>query len=138
MADNEYNKFNHLSLIQGIISRLASNSFMIKGWLVAILTGSLALSDKIATKIPCLPLLYFSLIILFWISDAYFLYLERKYREKYNKVNELRFINYNLTLEKKTKLEELSSYLNSYFAISKVIFYFPLIAIICFLIQGNS
>lgn len=135
MANNEYNKFNHLTLIQGIISRLASNSFMIKGWLVAILTGSLALSDKLAGKISCLPLLYFSLIILFWISDAYFLYLERKYRNKYNKVNETQFNNYDLHLDKSTMTNELLDYLSSYFAVSKIIFYFPLIAIICFLIK---
>lgn len=135
MANNEYNKFNHLTLIQGIISRLASNSFMIKGWLVAILTGSLALSDKLAERISCLPVLYFSLIILFWISDAYFLYLERLYRDKYNEVNKGNFNDYDLHLDKSTMTNELLDYLSSYFAVSKIIFYFPLIAIICFLIK---
>ena len=33
------NKIKHLELIQGIINRMAGNSFMLKGWAVTLVAG---------------------------------------------------------------------------------------------------
>jgi hypothetical protein len=74
----------HLEFIQSIISRLATNSFLVKGWALTIsgaLFGFAAshLSWSIAT-VGLLP------IIIFWCLDAYFLRQERLFRGLYNAV----------------------------------------------------
>lgn len=43
-------KFKHLDLIQGIINRMASNSFMLKGWAVTLMVGIFALASKDTDK----------------------------------------------------------------------------------------
>ena len=78
------NKVNHLEMIQGVISRMASNSFALKGWAVTLVAGIFALSSKDADK------LYFLVayipIVVFWGLDAYYLLQERLYRALYNSV----------------------------------------------------
>ena len=43
-------KINHLQMIQGVISRMASNSFALKGWAVTLVAGIFALASKDADK----------------------------------------------------------------------------------------
>ena len=38
-------KINHLQMIQGVISRMASNSFALKGWAVTLVAGIFALAS---------------------------------------------------------------------------------------------
>ena len=45
------NKLKHLEMIQGIINRMASNSFALKGWSVTLVAGIFALSSKDAKKL---------------------------------------------------------------------------------------
>src|SRR5258708_28101793 len=76
----------HLEFIQAIITRLATNSFLVRGWGLTIsgaLFGFAAshLSWTIAT-VGLLP------IIVFWYLDAYFLRQERIFRSLYNGVAE--------------------------------------------------
>ena len=40
------NKRKHLELVQGIINRMSSNSFMLKGWAVSLVAGIFALAEK--------------------------------------------------------------------------------------------
>jgi len=81
-----------IDLIQGIINRMANNSFLLKGWLVSLIAIILALTkDSIITK----ELIYFgiillSLVIAFWYLDAFFLHKERCYRKLYDWVIENR------------------------------------------------
>lgn len=44
------NKINHLQMIQGVISRMTSNSFSLKGWAVTLVAGIFALASKDADK----------------------------------------------------------------------------------------
>jgi len=39
-------KLTHLELVQGVINRMASNSFLLKGWCVTVVSALLALSAK--------------------------------------------------------------------------------------------
>jgi hypothetical protein len=77
-------KIKHLELIQAIINRLANSSFLIKGWCVTLVAAILALANKDMNRgfivIVLVP------IVLFWCLDAYFLNLEKLFRELYNKV----------------------------------------------------
>lgn len=72
-----------IDLIQSCITRMASNSFLIKGWYFTLITGFITLGyEKFNTNFM---ILISSFITFFcWISDAFFLQLERKYRKKYN------------------------------------------------------
>jgi hypothetical protein len=74
-----------LKMIQDIIKRMASNSFLIKGWTISLVVATLLLKgDRFQAFIAFIPLL------VFWCLDAYFLWLERLYRRLYNWVRENR------------------------------------------------
>jgi hypothetical protein len=71
----------HLEMIQAIITRMAGNSFLIRGWSVTLVSALFALSAKDADRafvvvgyFPC---------VLFWVLDAYYLSQERKFRSLY-------------------------------------------------------
>lgn len=78
------NKIKHLEMIQGIINRMAKNSFALKGWAVTLVAGIFALASKDADKLFCL--IAYAPILVFWGLDAYYLLQERLYRTLYNKV----------------------------------------------------
>ncbi|MBU4535442.1 MAG: hypothetical protein KKF16_06415 [Euryarchaeota archaeon] len=64
-----------IDVIQSIINRMASNSFLIKGWAITLIVATLLLKgDNYQTLIAFVPL------IAFWILDTFFLQTERKYR----------------------------------------------------------
>jgi hypothetical protein len=77
-------KLKHLEMLQGIINRMAQNSFMLKGWSVLIISALFALAAK-DSQGSFVYVGYFPAII-FWILDGYFLMQERLFRRQYNKV----------------------------------------------------
>jgi hypothetical protein len=60
----------HLGFIQAIITRMATNSFLLKGWSVTLLAAIFALAAKDAS--PRFLLIAFYPTMLFWGLDAYF------------------------------------------------------------------
>jgi hypothetical protein len=77
-------KLKHLEFIQGVINRLSTNSFLLKGWSVVLVSALFALSAH-NSSVKFILLSYFPAII-FWGLDGYFLNLERKYRVLYDDV----------------------------------------------------
>jgi Flp pilus assembly protein TadB len=78
-----------MDLIQSCITRMAQNSFMIKGWgfgLVAVLVALTA--NKISWSIICGIGVF--MLLCFWVLDAFFLKMEKCYRFKYEWVIEQR------------------------------------------------
>lgn len=72
----------YLSLIQGVINRMASNSASCKTWCVTIVSALFALAiDK---NKPDAILVGFLPLGLFFLLDAYYLSLERDFRQIYN------------------------------------------------------
>lgn len=69
----------HLEFIQAIITRMNSNSFMIKGWSVALVAGLLALAAKDSDK--SFAVLAFVPVVVFWGLDAFYLSKEKRYRK---------------------------------------------------------
>lgn len=126
-------KMKHLEIIQGVINRMASNSFMLKGWAVTLVAGVLALAGNNTEK------LYFIIayipIIVFWGLDSYYLLQERLYRGLYEKVRLMK--NSEIDFSMKATKAEFGSKVNSFVSclISRTIFwfYFPL-AIACTLV----
>ncbi|MCP5500496.1 MAG: hypothetical protein H7A25_11370 [Leptospiraceae bacterium] len=88
MEDSEYKMDNDLfkkeiDLIQDIIKRMAANSFLVKGWMITLVMGTVVLGRGGEMDIPKLVLSIIPLLI-FWILDAYFLKQERLFRKLYN------------------------------------------------------
>ena len=104
------NKIKHLEFIQGVINRLASDSFRMKGWcvvLVATLFILLALFVLVAVPLAQVDRASALLVLLaranriefiaaalipviaFWGLDGYFLWQERLYRALYDHVRTL-------------------------------------------------
>ena len=68
-----------IEIIQDIIKRMASNSFAIKRWTIALVIITLLLKgSKYQVLLAFIP------ILVFWFLDAYFLWQERLYRRLYN------------------------------------------------------
>ncbi len=77
-------KLKHLELIQGVINRLAGNSFYMKGWTVVLLSALLVL--VVREDQGDLSLLGLLPVLVFWGLDAYFLRQERLFRALYDRV----------------------------------------------------
>lgn len=77
-------KMKHLEFIQNVIARKNSNSFLIKGWAVTLVSATFALAAKDA-NIGYLLICFISVPV-FWGLDAFYLNQERCYRALYNDV----------------------------------------------------
>jgi len=109
-----------LEIIQGIINRMANNSFLIKGWTITLVVVTLLLKgNKYHTFIAFIP------ILVFWFLDAYFLRLERLYRRLYNwvKDNRLKTKDFLFDLNYKRFEKEEQSILRIMFSITLGLFY---------------
>ncbi|MES9857457.1 MAG: hypothetical protein ABW166_12740 [Sedimenticola sp.] len=77
-------KLKHLEIIQGVITRMAQNSFLLKGWSVTLTAALFALAAKDAnTRFVVIALLP---ALVFWGLDGYFLRQERLFRKVYDQV----------------------------------------------------
>lgn len=69
----------HLAMIQGVITRMASNSFLIKGWTVTVVAGLSAFAtDKSDASFALIAVV---VVVVFALLDAYYLALEKAYRD---------------------------------------------------------
>ncbi len=78
-----------IDLIQACITRMANNSFLLKGWAISIIAVVLALADKAANP-ALLSVVLLIPLLSFWYLDAFFLRTERMYRKMYEWVLEKR------------------------------------------------
>lgn len=86
MQQEEESLIRHLEMIQAVITRMARNSFLIKGWAVTLMVGMWVASGRFEN-----PYLYlFALIptLLFWFLDGYYLWQERLFRGLYDYVRQ--------------------------------------------------
>ena len=74
----------HLKLIETVTGRMASNSFLIKGWTVTLVAGLNAFaSAKTDHRVAWIAV---GVVVVFAVLDAFYLALERAYRELYKRV----------------------------------------------------
>lgn len=127
-ADNNI-RIKYLEMIQSTMTRMASNSFTLKGWAVTLVAGTFALSSKDSDKL--FYLVAYIPIILFWFLDAYYLQLERKYRDLYNVAMALPIenIDFNLTVQR-GDINKKTSYLQVLLSITEICFYVPLAVLV--------
>lgn len=79
-------KLKHLDLVQGVITRLASNSFALKRWCVLMVSAVLVLISR--DPRPGYALVAAVAVAMFWTLDSWFLGTERLYRNLYNDVRQ--------------------------------------------------
>jgi hypothetical protein len=80
-------KAKHLEFVQSAISRMATNSFVLKGWTVTLVAALFALAAKDSNRRFALLALFPALT--FWGLDAYYLRQERLFRNLYDKLRGL-------------------------------------------------
>ncbi len=91
-------KLKHLEFIQNIISRMNTNSFIIKGWCLTLISAILALSvnqEKNLILIIGIPV-----CLIFWFLDSYYLCLEKKYRILYSEQIKTESYDFSLDIKK--------------------------------------
>lgn len=94
------NKIKHLEFIQNVITRMNSNSFLIKGWTVTLVSALFALEAK-DTNTDYVIVSYISIPI-FWILDGFYIAQERQYRELYKEVTKKEDIQVNFNMDAST------------------------------------
>lgn len=123
----EESKMRHLEMIQEVISRMANNSFALKGWTVTLVAGIFTLSgDAIGTNFWFL----FIPIIIFWGLDALYLSKERSYRALYEHVAGLNpnQIDFNMEIRAFSGIKKIKFW-NCLTSPTELFFYLPLSAL---------
>ena len=119
---NNTNVIKHLEMIQGVINRLGHDSFLVKGWSMALLVGGIILVTRSEVQSGWMILAFLIPIVGFWILDGYFLWQERLFREIYNEVREQETTNFEMNPMKHIDKPK-RTWSSSIFSITLNIFY---------------
>ena len=93
----------HLEIIQGVINRLANNSFLIKSWSMTIISVAILFISRNQNCSEYIILSFLAPVLGFWILDGYFLWQERIFRGIYNDVRTQESTNFEMTISHQTK-----------------------------------
>jgi hypothetical protein len=77
-------KIKHLEFIQNIITRMNSNSFMLKAWTITLVSALFALAAN-GSNMDYVLVSYIAIPV-FWILDGFYISQERQYRSLYGEV----------------------------------------------------
>ena len=114
-----------LEMIQSVITRMANNSFLLKGWAVTLVSAMFVLSAKESDK--WFFLIAYVPILLFWALDSYYLQTERKYRMFYKKAANAPESDIDFTMPLlESSREDKTNYFQSLFSKTEIGFYLPL------------
>lgn len=91
MGNNEIILHKEIDLIQNCITRMAQNSFLIKGWSISITAVIIGLSPQKLEKCQTFIVLIL-LTLCFWYLDATYLRIEKMFRWKYEWIIQNRLI----------------------------------------------
>jgi len=109
-------KLKHLEFIQGVINRMAANSFLLKGWSVTLTAAIFALAAKDANTqlifIAYLP------VLIFWFLDAYFLRQERLFRKLYDSIRLKEPSDIDFSMDTTPFQQDIASYRSVMFSIT--------------------
>lgn len=119
------NKLKHLEFIQSAINRLATGSFLIKGWVITIVAALFALFVNNINKsfifIAAIP------IFAFWVLDGYFLSRERAFRSLYDSVRQMDSDKIDFSMDITNFKGRKNSWLSSLFSWTLILFYLSLV-----------
>ena len=128
-------KLKHIDIVQSTISRMAQNSFAIKGWTITVLVGLFVFLQK--DNFRNNMIIYLIPIIFFCVLDSYYLWQESLFRKLYNdiivNVTEESDLSMNI-IQYKAKVK----FYSSLFSVSEIMIYLPLLLITLLLLcNGN-
>jgi len=122
-----------LDFIQGIITRMAANSFLLKGWTVTLVAGLTAISVATDQKIAFI-LISFIPVLSFWGLDGYFLYQERLFRAVYNHVRKKEEADITFEMNPLPFIGGLNTWKAAVLSPTLVGFYLPLVTVMTLVI----
>lgn len=117
-------KRKHLDLIQGVINRLASNSFSTKQWTVMLVSALFVLVTRegsVPVWVALVP------VAAFWGLDGYFLRQERRFRNLYADVCDTDESDINFSMNDERRSE---SYRQAVCSVTLLAFYGLFIALV--------
>lgn len=124
------NRLKHLEFVQLVVARMASNSFLLKGWSVTLVAALFALaakdSDKKYIVVAYLP------VIVFWILDAYFLSQERRFRNLYDGVRAKKEDQIDFSMDTKPFVDSRTGWTAAFFSRTLLIFYGSMVLLMIF------
>ncbi|MEO7045284.1 MAG: hypothetical protein ABI091_08220 [Ferruginibacter sp.] len=120
-------KLKHLDFLQLVITRMNVNSFLLKGWTVTLVSALFAFAAK-DSNTKYVIITYISTPI-FWLLDAYYLSLERQYRNLYDVVRLKLEDEIDFNLNAKTYNTGSNKWSSSIFSITLLVFYGTIILI---------
>lgn len=123
-------KIKHLEMIQLVITRMASNSFLIKGWAVTLVSALFALAAA-GSKFEFILICYFALPV-FWLLDGYYLFQERLYRGLFDAVRGKKEDDIDFSMNAITYASDKNSWVGSIISATLLIFYGGTLAIVSF------
>jgi len=126
----------HLEFVQNVITRMANNSFLLRGWAVTLVAALSALAAQ-NTNITFV-LVAFIPIIAFWILDGYYLRQERLFRELYKDIckkteEEIKLIGA-FSMDTTGYKKNVASWFRTLFSITTSLFYGSITAAVIFVI----
>ena len=84
--ESESIKIAHLTMLQGVISRMGSNSFALKALSATFSSAAIAVMATAERPSPYYAVAALVPIFIFWLMDAQYLRYERAYRALFDKV----------------------------------------------------
>lgn len=84
--ETESIKIAHLTLLQGVIARMGSNSFTLKALSASFGSAAIAVMATVDRPSPYYAVSALIPIVIFWLMDAQYLRYERAYRQLFDKV----------------------------------------------------
>ena len=126
-------KVRKLEMIQGIMTRMAQNSFSLKGWAITLVSGIFILASRDA-KVTFFLIAYIP-TILFWFLDSYYLQLERQFKVLYisDSIKDPNRIDFDIT-RPETNYDDKTKYTQCLFAVTEWLFYIPIAVLIAVVI----
>lgn len=123
-------KIAHLGFIQGVITRMGSNSFLLKGWSITLVAAIFALSAQGANQ-KFVLLAYFPVVV-FWVLDAFFLHQEKLFRKLYGKVAADQISSEQFTLDTSDVENDVPSAIRVFFSKTLFPFHGSIIGVVVF------
>ena len=121
-------KLKHLELIQNVTSRMAANSFALKGWSVVLVSALIALAA--AKPNASLFIIGYFPALAFWLLDAYFLRQERLFRKLYDGVRILPPDQIDFSMDTSPYRREVQPMIRVAFSITLLIFHGVVVSVI--------
>jgi len=108
--DDQSQVVKHLEMIQGIVSRLGHDSFLVKGWSMTILAAWIIFIARSEIQSDVIVLVFLVPVFGFWGLDGYFLWQERLFRKVYDEIRKQEITDFAMNTSKyKTECSWMAS-----------------------------